>query len=1061
MLSRWRQFLALPLALAFAAGGAGLAVAQESEPAPVEMAGETFEGAPGITETVAEIMAREARVPYGALAPRQQRKHTFKLLKRDNPFAPAVSSWPPSEAIDESEGVPDLLRPIGPRNPQTVGTNFLGIQGCCGPGAQSNFVPPDSIGDVGPTQVMVVANGRIKVFSKAGVLGGLDASTDTFFASVRVGSVSDPHVRYDRLSQRWFINIIDVGGCPNNVLLAVSSGPTITSAASFTFFSFVGQADFFTDYPTLGVDANALYIGGNMFDVTQVGCPPPSAVNTTVWVVNKANLIAGTLTVTAFRNLAASGVGPWTPQGADNDEPGATEGYFVGTDFFVFSRMPVYRVNTPGGTPTLTGPFNITVPTTVFPIDQPQPVGPVLDALDDRPFAADVFRNKITGVTTLWTAHNFEVNSSGVGVGGGGRNGSRWYEFGNLTTTPSLVQSGTLFDPAATTPFGYWIPSVAMSGQGHMAIGVSRASASAANGGHASIAVAGRLRTDASGTTQAPTLAQGSTFNYDTFAPAPERWGDYSQTVVDPNDNQTMWTFQEYAAVQANTWGVRVTQLRAPGPATPSSASPSTISAGQASVSVTITGTSTAGTEFFDPGPDTGGPGFANRIAASVSGGVTVNSVTFASPTSVTLSLNTTAATAGTKNVTITNPDGQQATGNNLITVTGVCPTITVNPATVPNGVTGSPYSVTFTQTGGVIPVTFTFHGTIPPGLGFAAPTLAGTPSQAGIFSFAVRATDVNGCAGSRLYSLSIGTAGIMSPFALNADPLGNLVLEPTESVAISPSWFNGTAAPVLLTGTASNFTGPVGPTYTLTDFAASYGTIGTAASANCISQGNCYLVSVTGTRPGTHWDSTFLETPTTGSPKTWTLHVGGSFTDVPTTNPFYRFIETLLHKNVTGGCAAGLYCPANATTRQEMAAFVLLAKEPPGFFPPDCAVPPFNDVPAGSPFCRWIRELSTRGVVAGCGSGNYCPGNSVLRQEMAIFALATLSPTFTPPPCTTPPFADVAIGNPFCPAIQELRNRGVVSGCTPTNYCPGSPVTRQEMAVFMTGTFGLRLYLP
>jgi hypothetical protein len=52
-----------------------------------------------------------------------------------------------------------------------------------------------------------------------------------------------------------------------------------------------------------------------------------------------------------------------------------------------------------------------------------------------------------------------------------------------------------------------------------------------------------------------------------------------------------------------------------------------------------------------------------------VSGGVTVNSVTFTDPTHVTLDLNTTAASNGAKNVTITNPDGQSATTNNVIFV--------------------------------------------------------------------------------------------------------------------------------------------------------------------------------------------------------------------------------------------------------------------------------------------------------------------------------------------------------------------------------------------------------
>ncbi len=77
--------------------------------------------------------------------------------------------------------------------------------------------------------------------------------------------------------------------------------------------------------------------------------------------------------------------------------------------------------------------------------------------------------------------HNIKVNASGVGTSAGDRNGSRWYEIGSLTATPTLIQSGTLFDSAATTPFGYWIPSVMMSGQGHVALAASRASTAAAS----------------------------------------------------------------------------------------------------------------------------------------------------------------------------------------------------------------------------------------------------------------------------------------------------------------------------------------------------------------------------------------------------------------------------------------------------------------------------------------------------------------------------------------------------------------------------------------------------
>src|SRR5262249_17886906 len=130
----------------------------------------------------------------------------------------------------------------------------------------------------------------------------------------------------------------------------------------------------------------------------------------------------------------------------------------------------------------------------------------------------------------------------------------------------------------------------------------------------------------------------------------------------------TFWTFQEYANA-TNSWGVRAIKLNAPPPATPTAAAPNPILGGQSSVSVQITGISSGGSGFFDPGPDSGGPGFPAHISASVSGGVTVNSVTYTDPTHVTLDLNTTGAPDGAKDVTITNPDGQSVTASNLLNV--------------------------------------------------------------------------------------------------------------------------------------------------------------------------------------------------------------------------------------------------------------------------------------------------------------------------------------------------------------------------------------------------------
>ncbi len=204
------------------------------------------------------------------------------------------------------------------------------------------------------------ANGRIKVYDKlTGAVGGLDVVDTTFWNSVRNGvGISDPRVEYDRLSGRWFLCMINVASTSNRIMLAVSSGPTITNAASFTFFQFAMDfapggidAGHFADYPTLGVDANALYIGTNNF-TSSVG----TFANTTGYVVNKANLLASTLTVTAFRGLAVGGgAGPITPQGVSNDDATFAEGYFIGVDNANFSQLDIRRVSTPGGVPTISG----------------------------------------------------------------------------------------------------------------------------------------------------------------------------------------------------------------------------------------------------------------------------------------------------------------------------------------------------------------------------------------------------------------------------------------------------------------------------------------------------------------------------------------------------------------------------------------------------------------------------------------------------------------------------------------------------------------------------------
>jgi S-layer homology domain len=290
-----------------------------------------------------------------------------------------------------------------------------------------------------------------------------------------------------------------------------------------------------------------------------------------------------------------------------------------------------------------------------------------------------------------------------------------------------------------------------------------------------------------------------------------------------------------------------------------------------------------------------------------------------------------------------------------------------------------------------------------------------------------------------------------------------NGVLEVGEEVNYETSFRNWTPDPMTLTGTASNWRGPLSLSYDITDTTSAYGTIpGPAGIADCFqATGDCYLFSLGGTRPAVqHVDTAFDETLSyNGFIRTAALHVGGSFADVPSNNLFYPFIENLFHNGVTGGCAGGGYCPLNNVTRAQMAVFLLKARWGAVFLPPPATGTLFPDVPASNPFARWIEELSREQVTGGCGGGLYCPDNPVTRQQMAVFLIKTFEgPAYVPQVCGGD-FDDVPCPSQFADWIEDLYGRGITGGCGPDLYCPLNSVLRQQMAAFLVKTFGLALY--
>ncbi len=285
-----------------------------------------------------------------------------------------------------------------------------------------------------------------------------------------------------------------------------------------------------------------------------------------------------------------------------------------------------------------------------------------------------------------------------------------------------------------------------------------------------------------------------------------------------------------------------------------------------------------------------------------------------------------------------------------------------------------------------------------------------------------------------------------------------NKVLEPGEQVRVSPSWQNSSAVAISATGTVSGLTGPAGATYSLLDAAAAYGSIAAGGSATATADSYAIGVSDPAVRPATHWDVTVTETLSTGAVKTWTLHIGKSFADVPNTHWAYGFVETIFHNGITAGCGSGNYCPALTLTRAEMAVLLLMAKHGTAYKPPLSTGNVFADVPIDYWAGDFIEAMAAEGITSGCGGGNFCPASPITRAQMAVFLLvAKHGSSWTPPPATGTVFADVPAGYWAGAFIEALAAEGITGGCGGGNYCPEAPVTRAEMAVFLTATFNLQ----
>jgi hypothetical protein len=183
-------------------------------------------------------------------------------------------------------------------------------------------------------------------------------------------------------------------------------------------------------------------------------------------------------------------------------------------------------------------------------------------------------------------------------------------------------------------------------------------------------------------------------------------------------------------------------------------------------------------------------------------------------------------------------------------------------------------------------------------------------------------------------------------------------------------------------------------------------------------------------------------------------------FGDVSPANYYYDAVNALAQHGITAGCGNQDYCPLQNVTRDQMAIFIVRAILGGDNFTYS-ATPYFSDVQPSTFGFQWIQKLRDLGITGGCTTTTYCPTSVVSRDEMAIFierarlgvSLAGSASSFTYG--ATPYFTDTPASEFAFPWVQRMKEDSITSGCGATTYCPGSPVTRGDMSLFvMRGAF-------
>jgi len=429
------------------------------------------------------------------------------------------SSWTGPDPVLQS-------RQSGNRATANINQNWAGLSNLSG------VAPPDTDGDVGPNHYMQMVNLSFQIWDKNGnsLYGPADNSTlwDGFNGPWLGTNDGDPIVLYDEYADRWIATQFALPNFPSGPfyeLIAVS----VTGDPTGYWYRYAYEFENMPDYPKFGVWPDGYY-----FTINQFATPSLGWAGAAVCVVDRDAMLSGDPGAEILSFNLGTAYGSLLPADADGftqPDPG-TPNYLanLGNNSLRIWEAHIDWINQGASSLSLVNTISVS-PYSYSGITIDQPVtSQTLDQLASRLMYRLQYRN-FGGYEVMLTNHTVNADNNGQA-------GVRWYELRNTGSGWTLYQEGT-FAPADGD--NRWMGSVAMNGNGDIAIGYSVSSSST----YPSIRIAGQNASN-SGTgtldVDETSVIEGSNYQSGT-----DRWGDYSMMSVDPSDDVTFWYTSEYS----------------------------------------------------------------------------------------------------------------------------------------------------------------------------------------------------------------------------------------------------------------------------------------------------------------------------------------------------------------------------------------------------------------------------------------------------------------------------------------------------------------------------------